>query len=382
MPMLQSPPGAQAVIDGRRYDYFAGCGYLGLQGHPRVVEAIRDAALTFGVSAATSRGGVGDCPAVLDVERCAARFLRCESAFYFASGYSAASVAVQGLGLTEGPVDRPVLVDEHAHYSVFDAARLVSHDVKTFRHGDAGDLRIQVRRECDARPFGELPPIVLTDGLFAALGSIAPVEAYIDVLSAYDGATLLVDDAHGLATLGAFGHGTYEHGGIDTTQVNSGDTAGVRCVRVGTASKAIGGYGGLIAGSSAFIERVSNAPQFRGMTPPPAPVAAATAEAFAVIGDDPALITHLQDNARHLRAGLRGIGLDVEDSPSPVVCLALPTAKATRDVHRALADRGYMIGYMSSYSGLGDVGALRIAVFATHERDKIDALVECLGALL
>jgi len=43
MPVIESPPGAETVIDGRRYLYFAGTGYLGLQGHPEVIRAACEA---------------------------------------------------------------------------------------------------------------------------------------------------------------------------------------------------------------------------------------------------------------------------------------------------------------------------------------------------
>lgn len=37
--LMQSPPGAETVIDGRRYLYFAGTAYLGLQGRAEVIHA-------------------------------------------------------------------------------------------------------------------------------------------------------------------------------------------------------------------------------------------------------------------------------------------------------------------------------------------------------
>src|SRR6267143_1345120 len=43
MPLMQSAPGAETILDGRRYLYFAGTGYLGLQGHPDVIRAAADA---------------------------------------------------------------------------------------------------------------------------------------------------------------------------------------------------------------------------------------------------------------------------------------------------------------------------------------------------
>ena len=52
---MMSPPGAKVVVDGKTYDYFGGTGYLGLQGHPEVIEAACRAARSFGVHTATSR---------------------------------------------------------------------------------------------------------------------------------------------------------------------------------------------------------------------------------------------------------------------------------------------------------------------------------------
>ena len=66
---MESPPGAETVIDGRSYLYFAGTGYLGLQGRREVLEAAAAATLRYGVGSATSRTACGDTPPVREVER-------------------------------------------------------------------------------------------------------------------------------------------------------------------------------------------------------------------------------------------------------------------------------------------------------------------------
>ncbi len=43
---MQGPMGARTMIDGRVVDYFAGCGYLGLQNHPAVRQAAVNALTT------------------------------------------------------------------------------------------------------------------------------------------------------------------------------------------------------------------------------------------------------------------------------------------------------------------------------------------------
>src|SRR6185369_8304434 len=85
---MESAPGAETQLNGQRYLYFAGTGYLGLQGHPDLIAAAARAVQQHGIHTATSRTGFGTCPPVAEVERRAAEFLGVESAAYLVSGYA------------------------------------------------------------------------------------------------------------------------------------------------------------------------------------------------------------------------------------------------------------------------------------------------------
>ncbi len=165
--LMQSPPGAETVIDGRRYLYFAGTGYLGLQGDPEVLRAACEAMGRYGLASATSRSGLGTTPPLLDAEAQAAAFFQTPAAFYFASGYAGNQILVRTL---EGTFDA-VFVDELSHYSVFDAARQVGVAPIAFRHRDPESLAAALAS--GLRP-GERP-LVMTDGVFSVLGHIAAV---------------------------------------------------------------------------------------------------------------------------------------------------------------------------------------------------------------
>ena len=58
--LMESAPGPETVIDGIRYLYFGGTSYLGLAGHPEVIEAGCAALRDFGVHSATSRARFGE----------------------------------------------------------------------------------------------------------------------------------------------------------------------------------------------------------------------------------------------------------------------------------------------------------------------------------
>ena len=151
----------------------------------------------------------------------------------------------------------------------------------------------------------------------------------------------------------------------------------------GTLSKAVGGFGGIIPGSREFIDRIkSQSPHFGGASPPPAPIAAATARAIELVMAEPGLRTRLWSNARLLKDGLRSMGFDVDDTPVPIVCLVIGTAENMQRIQRELMARGIAIAYMAAYAGLGPEGGLRLAVFATHTEAMIRQLLDELRRLV
>jgi 7-keto-8-aminopelargonate synthetase-like enzyme len=379
LPVMQSPPGPYTVIDGRRYLYFGGTGYLGLQGHPEVIQAACAGARQYGIHSATSRTAVGNTPPVLDVERLAARFFAREDSFYFPTGYAGNFILTSALG---AEIDA-VFIDEMSHYCMHEAARLVQRPIFTFAHADADGLRVGLR--ANLKPGQR--PLVMSDGVFAARGRIAPVADYVAVLRDYAGAVLLLDDAHAVGVLGENGRGTFEHAGLyGSVNVDIADGPSPPVPRLflcGTLSKAVGGYGGIIPGSRSLLDRLKKASHWHdGASAPPAPVAAATVRALELVLAHPELRTRLESNVRLLRNGLRQMGLDVEDSPVPIVCLVLGSADNMRRIQGELQEQGILVVHRPAYSGLGPEGAIRLAVFANHTEAMIQELLDGLRRLL
>ncbi len=379
MPTMQTPAGPHAVIDGRQYLYFAGTGYLGLHGHPEVIGAACEAAEQYGMGSATSRTrtGFGDTPPALLVEERAAEFFDCEAALYLPSGYLAPQALLPALHDTCDVI----LLDEHCHYALRDAARLLGKPVVAFRHRDPGNLLEQLR----LHSAGNRRPLVATDGVFPATGSLAPVADYHRILKSYPGGSLLVDDAHGVGVLGEHGRGRLEDAGLFDESVNAyANEPGVETASTGprmyfcaSLSKAMGGYGGIIPGTRRFVEWMKiQSPVYSGATPPPPPIAAASAEGLRIVQCEPELRERLHANTRTLKAGLRSIGFDVADGPAPIASICLDSAERMQHLRQELASCGILIAYFAQYQGLPPQGALRIAVFATHTEAMIARLLD------
>jgi 7-keto-8-aminopelargonate synthetase-like enzyme len=114
----------------------------------------------------------------------------------------------------------------------------------------------------------------------------------------------------------------------------------------------------------------------------PTPVAAASARGLELLLANPGLRTTLRSNASRMRQGLRRLGLDVDDTPTPIVCLAPGTADAMKRIQAELQERGILVAYMAAYSGLGPQGALRLAVFANHTESMIDEFLDQFSRIL
>ena len=374
---MQSAPGPLTVINGREYLYFAGTSYLGLQGHPAVVEAARAALSAYGIHTCTGRNGFGTCPPVAEVEQRTADFLQADEASYLVSGY-ASNFAVLA---TLSPHVELVFADEHAHDSLREAIGCLERLERppfAFRHGDPNHLAEQLRQH--VRPGQR--PLVLTDGVFAVSGDLAPVTSYLNALEPFDGAMLHVDDAHGVAALGKEGRGALELAGVDPGRINrdlAEAVAGPRVFHSTTLSKAVGGHGGAVAGSAAFMTRLRSASGwYRGASAPATPVAAATAKALEIVTTMPELRRRLADNVTSVRNGLAAAGFDVESSPPPSVGFRLGSGQTMQGIQRALMAGGIVIAHARDYAGAGADGMLRIAVCALHTPEMIARLLETL----
>ncbi len=379
MPVMESAPAPRTVLDGREYLYFAGTGYLGLQAHPAVIAAAATAVQRFGVHSATTRTGFGNSPPVLEVEQRAAEILGAEAACYLVTGYAGNFVIAAAM---RSEVD-VAFIDEAAHDCLHEAVRWLdlARPAIAFRHRDVGHLVDLLRRELSR---GQRP-LVMTDGVFAASGRLAPLEEYLVVLQDFIGAKLLVDDAHGIGVLGTQGRGSLELANIASQQINvMNDTRnGAAVLQSVTLSKAFGGHGGAIAGSRGFLEHASRASGwFRGSSAPAAAVAGATAMALEIFQNQPGLRLTLRENIAYARGRLRQLGLSIDALPSSIISFELANAQEMQRVQRDLLATGVAIAHTRDYAGANTDGMLRIAIFATHTRPMIDQLTATLARVL
>src|SRR4029079_15667654 len=150
------------------------------------------------------------------------------------------------------------------------------------------------------REAGESARLVLmTDGMFAHDGQIAPLRKYSQSLPG--NAWMLVDDSHAAGILGKTGKGSIELENIARDRV-------VQCI---TLSKAFGAYGGAILGPLEIRQKIfPRSGMFVCSTPLPLPLAGAASKAVEIVRAKPKLRRQLQDNTAYVRKKLQQGGVN------------------------------------------------------------------------
>lgn len=339
---------------GRRLAFFAGSDYHRLSRHPAVLAAAREVLDREGLSVAASRLTTGNHPLYKELEAWLAEFLAAPAALLVHAGYAANPIVAQALagGITHA------FLDARTHPSLREAAVWLDCPVREYAHGDAPELRRQLRRlPANARP------LVLTDGVFAHDGSLAPLPDLLEMLPRRG--LLLLDEAHAAGVIGRGGRGTLEHFRV----------ADRRIIRTATLSKAFGAFGGVVLGSRALLERIiAHNYWFAGSTPPPLPVIAAARTAGRLIQTDAAMRARLRANTAQLKAAARAGGLSVPDTPAPILALSPAGPAATRRLRRALLERGVFPSLIRGYPAGPAAGCFRFTVSSAHTPEQLAAL--------
>jgi 8-amino-7-oxononanoate synthase len=360
---LSGPVGPTAVVDGREVLVFCANDYLGLSRHPRLIAAAAHALQRYGCSPAASRLISGTTDAHTRLETGLAAFLGVPSALTFPTGYAA------NLGVLTALLGRDdaVFSDRLNHRSIVDGCRLSGAAVHVYRHRDVDHLReLLATGSPKARRR-----LVVTDGLFSMDGDLAPLPDLIRCVREA-GAILMVDDAHATGVLGDRGRGTAEHCGVKEG-VDVLMTAG---------SKALGAFGGFIAGAEALTDLLINrAASFIYTTALPADQCAAVGAALDLISTDPGIRRRLWTNVRRVREGLLELGFDIKGSRTQILPVLMGGANRTMAVSQALFEDGILVTGIRPPTVPEGTARLRLSVTAAHTDAHIDRLLDAMARI-
>jgi 8-amino-7-oxononanoate synthase len=285
--------GAETSIAGKNFINFSSYNYLGLNGHPEVAAAAKDAIDRFGTSVSASRLVSGERAPHRELERQLAELHGAEDCIAFVSGH-ATNVTV--IGHLMGRNDL-ILHDAFVHNSAVQGAQLSGARRLSFPHSDAAAAE---RLLAENRTRYKRVMLVI-EGHYSMDGDIPDLPAF-SAMAQRHGAWLLVDEAHSIGVVGPSGKGIAEHFNLPA---NAAD------FWMGTLSKTLSGCGGYIAGRRELVEYLKvSAPGFVYSVGMPPPIAAAAIASLTVMAREPERVARLNANTRLLMDEIGKAGLD------------------------------------------------------------------------
>ncbi|TDR76535.1 8-amino-7-oxononanoate synthase [Paludibacterium purpuratum] len=358
--VLGSAQGSRVVLDGQSYLSFASNDYLGLANHPELIDAVRQAADSWGVGSGASPLVTGHSALHQEAEVALATFVSRPAALLFGSGY-AANLAV--IGSLTGRGDA-VFADRLNHASLNDACLLSRATLQRFRHNDLNHLD-DLLRQSRAKTR-----LIAVDAVYSMDGDEAPLAGLAALAERYD-AWLYLDDAHGFGVLGD-GRGSLV-----------GLPASDRIVYMATLGKAAGVSGAFVAGSTALVDwLVNRARTYIFSTAHPPILAAALLASLRLIERESWRRDKLQAHIARLQGLGNDNGIKFIASRTPIQPLIIGSNELTLSMSNRLRQAGIWVPAIRPPTVPTGSARLRISLSAAHEAHEVTQLVEGIAAVL
>jgi len=283
--------------------------YLGQGQNKWVMRKSKKAMETNGLGAGGTRNISGTSNFVTYLETALADMHEKEAALVFNSGYIANQAS---LGTFPALLDDCIIIsDSLNHASMIHGIRESKCEKRLWRHNDLKHLE-EILKSIDIKR----PKLIAFESVYSMDGDIAPIRQICDLAERYNAMTF-IDEVHAV--------GMYGHNGGGVAQ-RDGQSDRITLV-TGTLGKAIGSFGGYIAGPKSVIDAIrSFAPSFIFTTALPPAVLATSLASIQYLKGAHLLREMHQRRSFETKRALEDRGLPVIFSESHIVPLMVGDA--------------------------------------------------------
>lgn len=361
-PILDPIPGRETTFQGKKCVQWSINNYLGLAESEEIREVAIEAAQKFSTSAPMgSRMMTGNTERHIELEKRLADYIAKESAILFNYGY----LGVLGTLSSLVDTDDTIILDKMSHSCLVEGTRMSSGSFRVFRHNDMDSLEKHLRRINRDRKGGVL---IVTEGVFGMQGDIANLPAICELKEKYD-ARLFVDDAHGFGVMGETGQGSGEFYGVQD-KID---------IYFGTFAKAFASIGGVAGGSKSVVDwiRYNARTQVFAKSLPMIYVETLLAS-LERIRNDHWRREKMWRISRLLKKGLRNLGYEVGEVPSPLTPVYVPAGdeRVAQRLITGLRDLGiFVTGVMYPVVPHGII-LFRLVPTASHTEEDVERTLD------
>ena len=354
-----SPQNTEVYVTGYNHPVlmFGSNSYLGLTNDPRLKEAAKRAIEKYGTGCAGSPFLNGTLDIHIQLQDELAEFMGKDGVMLFSAGFLANSGVIPNIC---GRGDY-LFYDERVHASIMEGRLITNASTQKYKHNDMADLE----RVLQKVPV-EASKLVVTDGVFSMEGDVAHVDQMVEICDKY-GATLMVDEAHGLGVFGREGRGTCDHFNM-LPKVD---------LVMGTFSKSLASVGGFIAADADTINWMKHSVRPYIFTASITPASTASVlEALHIMRSEPERNAALWDNQRYAFKAFKDLGFEIGNTSTPIIPLFIRDNVKTFTITHKLLEDGVFVTPVISPAVPSDETLIRFALMATHSHEQIDTGVE------
>ena len=361
--------GRHVTIDGQRLVNFGSCSYLGLETHPQLKAAVRDAVDRFGTQFSSSRA-YASAPMYREAEESLADLFGRPVIVTPSTSMGHIATMPTLIGCSD-----VLLLDHQVHHSVQTAAKLAQAAgarVELIPHNDLRTLRrkLEQYRRSHRRVW------YAADGLYSMYADFLPAAQLDELAAEHDNLWLYVDDAHAVSWTGRHGRGyALERLAPATLE---------RTVVAASLNKSFAAAGGAIAFPDAESRRrvatVGGPLIFSGPVQPPmlgAIVASARLHRAPEVAARQAL---LLDRIRLFNRLAADAGLPVvSESEAPIRCVGAGVTSVAYRLTERLRSAGYYVNTAIFPAVPAKRCGARVTLTAHHTEDDVAGIVAALA---
>ena len=356
---IEGKQGTEVEMDGHHVIMLGSNAYTGLTGDERVIEAGVQAMRRYGAGCAGSRFWNGTLDLHVELEKELAEFVGKDEALCFSTGFTVNSGVIPAL---LGPHDY-VICDDRDHASIVDGRRLSMAKQLRYKHNDMEDLERKLQK-CEENAV----KLIVVDGVFSMEGDLCDLPKIIELKKKY-GATVMVDEAHGVGVFGRQGRGVCDHFGL-TDDVD---------LIMGTFSKSLASIGGFIAADSAIIDYLRHTARTYIFSASNTPAATASAlEALRILKREPERLEALWEVTNYALKRFKEEGFEIGDTESPIIPLYVRDLEKTFAATAMAFEAGVFINPVVPPACHPTDTLVRIALMANHTHEQVDRAVAAL----
>ena len=356
---IEGKQGTEVEMDGHHVIMLGSNAYTGLTGDERVIEAGVQAMRRYGAGCAGSRFLNGTLDLHVELEKELAEFVGKDEALCFSTGFTVNSGVIPAL---LGPHDY-VICDDRDHASIVDGRRLSMAKQLRYKHNDMEDLERKLQK-CEENAV----KLIVVDGVFSMEGDLCDLPKIIELKKKY-GATVMVDEAHGVGVFGRQGRGVCDHFGL-TDDVD---------LIMGTFSKSLASIGGFIAADSAIIDYLRHTARTYIFSASNTPAATASAlEALRILKREPERLEALWEVTNYALKRFKEEGFEIGDTESPIIPLYVRDLEKTFAATAMAFEAGVFINPVVPPACHPTDTLVRIALMANHTHEQVDRAVAAL----